>query len=101
MARGLARRILEADLTNDRERIAQAFRWCVARYPSEEELSILQRLLSDQRQSLQASPQEALELMGRFAGESPPAVSADPQEWAAWICVANTLLNLDETMSKE
>ena len=101
MARGLADRILEADLTDDRDRLTRAFQLCVSRTPSEEDLSILQSLLVDQRQSLQESPRDALELVGTSAEEKPEAVSEKVREWAAWICVANTLLNLDETITKE
>ena len=101
MARALANRILEADLVDDRDRLQQAFRLCVARSPSEEDLSILQRLLNDQRKSLQAVPEDALKLAdaGRkdLADQSPENI----RERAAWVCVANTLLNLDETITKE
>ena len=101
MARGLANRILEADLADDRERLQQAFRLCVARSPSEEDLSILQRLLNDQRKSLQAVPSDAVKLAdaGREASSNQSAENI--RERAAWVCVANTLLNLDETITKE
>ena len=101
MARGLANRILEADLADDRERLRQAFRLCVARSPSEEDLSILQRLLNDQRKSLQAVPSDAVKLAdaGREASSNQSAENI--RERAAWVCVANTLLNLDETITKE
>ena len=101
MARGLADRILKADLTDDRDRLTRAFQLCVSRSPSEEDLSILQSLLLDQRQSLQESPRDALELVGTSTEKKSEADSEKVCEWAAWICIANTLLNLDETITKE
>ena len=112
MARGLATRIMKIEATVDRERLARAFRWCVSRSPTAEELDILESLLVDQRDSFKRSPQQALELAGFTKGaENNSAGSrkaldkktnlAETQEWAAWICVANALLNLDETINKE
>ena len=34
-------------------------------------------------------------------GDSPPPADADPASLAAWICVANAILNVDETITKE
>jgi hypothetical protein len=34
-------------------------------------------------------------------GESPTSSKADPSELAAWTTVANAILNLDETITKE
>ncbi len=112
MARGLATRIMKNEATADRDRLARAFRWCVSRSPDAEELDILESLLVDQRDSFKRSPQQALELAGFTKGaENTSAANremldkksnlAETQEWAAWICVANALLNLDETINKE
>jgi hypothetical protein len=101
MARGLANRILEAELTDDRTRLLRAFQLCVARSPSEEDLSILQSLLNDQRQSLQEFPSDALKLVGKMRGKKSEQTPEKIGERAAWVCVANTLLNLDETITKE
>ena len=101
MARGLANRILEAELTDDRTRLLRAFQLCVARSPSEEDLSILQGLLNDQRQSLQEFPSDALKLVGTLRGKKSEQTPEKIGERAAWVCVANTLLNLDETITKE
>ena len=101
MARGLASRILKANLTTDRERLTRAFQLCVSRSPSEEDLSILQSLLHDQRRSLQKVPGDALKLLGELQVEEAGSLPSQIGERAAWVCVANTLLNLDETITKE
>ena len=101
MAQGLANRILKSDLANDRDRLRQAFKLCVARSPSEEDLSVLMSLLNDQRKSLQTAPDDAMKLAGTRYEESSTNFPGSVQERAAWVCVANTLLNLDETITKE
>ena len=101
MAQALANRIIEADLADDRERLQHAFKLCVARSPSEEDLSILQSLLNDQRKSLQTVPGDAMKLVGRAGEESSIHSPDNILEQAAWVCVSNTLLNLDETITKE
>ncbi len=101
MAQGLANRILKSDLANDRDRLRQAFKLCVARSPSEEDLSVLMSLLNDQRKSLQIAPDDAMKLAGTRYEESSTNFPGSVQERAAWVCVANTLLNLDETITKE
>jgi hypothetical protein len=78
-ARGLAARITrDASLKSDNERLRYAFRLCVARSPSDEELAVLTRLLAKERSS-----------------------AATDGEAAAWLSVARTLLNLDETITRE
>jgi mono/diheme cytochrome c family protein len=101
MAQGLAARILTADVTDDDERIARAFQMCVARLPEAEELSILRRLLEEERQRLKADPQDVVQLTHGVRLPEGREQPADASEWAAWFCLANALLNLDETINKE
>jgi mono/diheme cytochrome c family protein len=79
-AQALAQRTLrELPEANDEARLTRAFRLCVARQPRPVELTILQRLLADQRAARQ--------------GQS-------DAELSAWIDVTSALLNLDETITK-
>jgi hypothetical protein len=96
-ARGLAGRVL-SEGGGDAERLARAFRLCVARRPAAAELAVLREMLDRQRRRFDrpdARPQELL------AGgpELPRGVPA--AEAAAWVAVARVLLNLDETITKE
>lgn len=101
MARALAARILDVDLVGDEPRLVRAFKMCVARNPGSEEIRILRALLDEQRQRLRGSPEAVQELTRNAYLPKDTKNPEDPQEWAAWICVANTLLNLDETISKD
>ncbi|MCA9077827.1 MAG: DUF1553 domain-containing protein [Planctomycetaceae bacterium] len=95
MAAALAEHMLH-DLPDedDRARIEYGFRRSVARQPSSDEVSILHQLYEAEL-SRQRSKQGA---------ESSAEVTEDlavATEAAAWISVANALLNLDETITKE
>jgi hypothetical protein len=80
-ARSLAARILrERPAASDEEHMRFAFRLCVARGPSAEEVAVLVKLL----------------LVSREAAREPVG---DPSQ--AWFAVARTLLNLDETVTRE
>lgn len=97
MAAALAERILadqpESGLGT---RIEYALRLCVARTPNEEEIETLQELWQQE--------------MDRFTQDSKQAESILPEqqrlasiplpEQAAWFSIANVLLNLDETITK-
>ncbi len=101
MARSLAARILAEDLATDEEHIVHGFRMCVARSPKVEEVRILQRLLEEQRRRFKEIPEEAEQLTGDVYLPTGVQRPDNTEEWAAWLCVANTLLNLDETINKE
>jgi hypothetical protein len=74
LATGLAERVRTLDMSDDAERLAHAFRLCLAREPSSEEREVLLALLRAQ----QAKHPET-----------------------AWPMVARTLLNLDEFVTRE
>jgi hypothetical protein len=75
-----------------------AFRRVLARLPSETELSALSSLYRDTLASFRQDAVAAKKLVS--AGESPWA-KLDVAEHAAWSCVCNAILNLDETLTKE
>jgi mono/diheme cytochrome c family protein len=96
-ARGLGLRLAGADRGGRDDRIAHAFRLCLARPPSPSEAGILAEVYETHRKLYGADPQSAADVLG---GERPPdgvtAASA-----AAWTAVARTLLNLDEFITRE
>ena len=85
---------------NDFEgRIDFAFRAAVSRKPDEQELRVVktryQLLLARYRKDTKA----AAEMVK--AGKGPRAEKLDVAEYAAWTGLANLLLNLDETLTRE
>lgn len=100
-AKALAARILtERPQQTFAERIRYAMRLCVAREPTAAEEAYLASTYWRELQEFSAHPQSAIALIGDF---QPPAARLAPSarnEWAAWFCIANILLNLDETISK-
>lgn len=80
------------------ESIATAFERCTSRLPKPEELEILQSLFNRQKDSI--TLEEATTLVENHL---PVNLSKDrhaPIEWAAATSVAQALLNLDETLTK-
>ncbi|REK27705.1 MAG: DUF1553 domain-containing protein [Planctomycetota bacterium] len=102
MARALAARLLafEGPLS-DAARIDRAFQMCLARQPSVAERSVLEELLAEERDRLAKDAADVTALTHEAALPEGVERPADAAEWAAWLCVANALLNLDETISKE
>ncbi|MEK6247439.1 MAG: DUF1553 domain-containing protein, partial [Planctomycetales bacterium] len=102
MAQAFAARVLSQVPGNDyHEQIKHAFQSCVAREPSDLETKTLERILLDEWTRFERDPGSAEKLL---AGVVLPAGVERPENtslWAAWFCVANILLNLDETISKE
>ncbi|MFO0879708.1 MAG: PSD1 and planctomycete cytochrome C domain-containing protein [Gemmataceae bacterium] len=96
-ARGLAGRILTEGAT-DRERLIRAFRLCLVRPPSDEEVGVLTELLQKQRARFATAGARPDELLAGGPAMPPGVV---PAEAAAWVSVARVLLNLDETITKE
>lgn len=95
-ARSFARRILSLTASTDEERLATAFRLCVARSGSASELSELTALLQDSKLWYEAHPDQAVALIGvDGAADVAPAINA------AWIATARILLNMDEFITRE
>ncbi|WP_417376327.1 DUF1553 domain-containing protein [Gimesia maris] len=95
LAKRLATKGLNSDMT-DRERIAYAFRLCVAREAKPVEIDHLTRVFAQELKYFQDHPQAAQKLIA--ADDRPEGVGAS--RMAAWLYVANILLNLDETITK-
>jgi hypothetical protein len=98
-ARALAQRTLCEGGAAPGDRLTYAFRLCTARRPTAQELAILTRIL-DQQLLTYRQDRASAEALSRV-GESERAGGLDARELGAWTAVANVLLNLDETISKE
>ncbi len=96
-AAGLARRLLREAGPEPAARIERGFRLCVARPPRPEELTVLLELYEREREHFRGDADAAR----RLASVSDVLPHGDdPAELAAWTMVANVLLNLDETITK-
>ena len=95
-ARAMAKRMIAEGGTSDADRITYGFRLVVARKPAKSELDRILAFHGQQLAHYRQDPVEAREVMSDQKG----AVENAP-ELAAWTMVANVLLNMDETISKE
>jgi hypothetical protein len=97
-ARVLAQRVMLASATPD-ERLLRAFRLVTGRPPTDPETRILRDSLAGHIAVYRARPMAAKRLL--TIGDSKPDPKLDPAELAAYTMVCNTLLNLDEVVTKE
>ena len=97
-ARALAVRTLTEAATDDAERIEWLFKTVLARPPSAEEATIVAESLAGNRARYEADAEAAKQAIAH--GESKPPVGLAPAELAAWTLVANLMLNLDETLTR-
>jgi hypothetical protein len=84
--------------TADGVRLEAMFRRAVARRPQPAELQVLADLLARERRAFVGRPAAAERLIRM--GVSPPPSAVDPSELAAWTLVAQTILNLDEVLTR-
>jgi mono/diheme cytochrome c family protein len=94
-ARALAKRMIEEGGDDLRARLIYGFRACMTQAPNEKEVGRLTALLQQQLSNFAANAAEA----GKVARDY--STRANSAEFAAWTMVANVLLNLDETLTKE
>ena len=97
-ARALATRLLN-DATSPKSRLQLAWHRLLARPATAEELRVLLDSLGRYQSRFTANPAAAEELLK--IGESPRDSRFSPPELAAYTVVCSTLLNLDETLTKE
>ncbi|MBI5800352.1 MAG: DUF1553 domain-containing protein, partial [Verrucomicrobia bacterium] len=98
-ARVLAQRVLLAEAADEMGRLTLAFRLVLARLPTQREASTLLALHADSLRHYQADAAAAKKLVS--IGESARPARLDASQHAAWLCVCNALLNLDESLTKE
>ncbi|WP_165249103.1 PSD1 and planctomycete cytochrome C domain-containing protein [Paludisphaera soli] len=92
-ARSLATLVLKEGGSTEADRLVYAFRRCLARKPTAQEVEVLSTLLRKQAERFASGEADPAKLSG-VAGES-------AAEHASWTVVARVLLNLDETITKE
>lgn len=95
-SRKLAERIWNAE-KDDHRRLDLAFQLALGRAARRAESRVLLSLLKEQTGAFRASGQGAKLLA---IGESPQPASGDPARLAAWTMVVATILNLDETITR-
>ncbi|MCI0628402.1 MAG: PSD1 and planctomycete cytochrome C domain-containing protein [Acidobacteria bacterium] len=101
-AQALALRTLRDGGVTDGQRLAYAFRRCVARMPTEQETAELLGLLKKQQRRLADGWASSWDLAGFDAARAPQIPKGStPVQLAAWTVVSRVLLNLDETITKE
>ncbi len=91
------RMILEGG-RNPADRIRYGFRLATSRNPSGDEVKVLEGLLKQQEAEFRKDQGAAEKLLG--VGNYKAKESIDRVELAAWVTVASTILNLDETVTK-
>jgi hypothetical protein len=97
-SRVLAQRVLTEETTPE-TRLTRMFRLLTARPPRSAELTVLGANLEQQRTRYRRNPEAAWKLVS--VGESKRDEKLDVVELAAYTAVANLILNLDETITKE
>ncbi|MDE0100819.1 MAG: PSD1 and planctomycete cytochrome C domain-containing protein [Bryobacterales bacterium] len=98
-AGALAARMLDKEGGSSAERIARGFQSVLAREPEPDELARLEAFLDRMAARYSEAPAEAANLVARAV---PDTRSGQPgARFAPWVMVANVLLNLDETFTRE
>jgi len=98
-ARVLAARALREGGKTDDSRLSFAFRLATARRPHPKDLDVLHDAIQSHRKHFREHPKAAIDLLK--VGESPKDESLDTIEHAAFTAVANLILSLDETITKD
>lgn len=96
-AQSLARIVMLQEQMVPRQ-LEAAFRRCLLRHPTEDELSALVQLFEDSRQQFTGQPEQAMQLATDPLGPLPEGI--DTVTAAAMTVVSNVLLNLDEMFLK-
>jgi hypothetical protein len=97
-ARALAARALAASVVDDTGRIGWLFETVLARVPEPGEAKLVAESLAAHRERYKADAAAAGKLIR--IGDSEPPAHVEPAELAAWTLLANTLLNLDEALTR-
>ncbi len=97
-ARALGERMMGEGGITPEDRIAYGFRLVTARRPIADEAGVLKNVYEKQLAKYAANPAMAKQVV--TFGESKPKTDVNPSELAAYTLVASTLLNMDETLTK-
>lgn len=96
-ARAFAGRILRECDGSDEDRIAFGFQLCTCRQPTTAEIQVLMDLLQETRNRIDTGELNAETLIDSQNNDDKNSL----KEMAAWFTVSRTLLNLDETITRE
>ncbi len=96
-ARVLAQRLL-CEAADTDQRIALAYGLTLSRPPTEPERALMRQFAEEQLALYRSQPEAAKALAA--AGQAPRPAALDPAEHAAWTALANVMLNLDETITR-
>ena len=96
-ARALAERLIHNEASAS-GRIRLAYQLAAARDAEANEIAVIQRILDIQHARFQQAPEQATEFLA--VGQSPRDSTIAPAEHAAWAVVAQMILNLDETLTR-
>ncbi len=98
-ARQLAQRMMLEGGATIESRLTHGFRLITARIPRDTEMTILQAALARSLREFQADPTGAASLLK--IGEAKTDATLNVAELGAYTALASTMLNLDETVTKE
>ena len=98
-SRALAQRAITEAGKDPTKRIDYVFRLATARNPQPQERQVLMAIAKQELAEYRHDKASALKLLA--VGDSKYNAKLDAAELAAWTTVASTILNLDETMTKE
>jgi hypothetical protein len=96
-SRVLAERLLQTP-QEDEARLRQLWRQTLVREANPDEIAMLHGLLQRQRERFGKNPATAMELLA--VGAAKRDTNLNPREHAAWTVLAQTVLNLDEAITK-
>ncbi|MEA2260581.1 MAG: hypothetical protein QOJ51_3406, partial [Acidobacteriaceae bacterium] len=98
-SRVLAEKTISQAGRNPEKRLDFAFRLATDRKPQPQERAVLLQLAREELAEYRRDKTSAMKLIG--VGEAKRNPKLDPAELAAWTTVASTILNMDETITKE
>ena len=97
-ARHFGKRMIVEGGDSSQSRIKFGFELATSRLPDKVELEILAAYLNNRLDHYRSNPKAAIKMLR--VGQSPQSNELDSIEHAAWMDVARTLLNLDETINR-
>jgi hypothetical protein len=97
-AQALGRRIVREGGNDTDSRMRYGLQLCLGRVPDDAQVKALTSLYADELATYRGDPAGALKLSTEPLGPLP--AGADAAEMAAWMVVANVLLNLDAILTK-
>jgi hypothetical protein len=95
-AQALGARVLREAASPDANRATYVFRLVTSRTPTTDEVARILTSYTEQLAGFRRDRTAAARALGQYA-----VTGVDPAEQAAWTLVANAILNLDETLTKE